>query len=140
MTDVSDPLDMTVHRLSDRSAVLAVTGDVDLHTSLTLRAHALALVGEGVRHLVLDLARVDFVDSTGLSTFITLLHATQRRDGSLHLAAVPDRLMRMVTMTGISQLLPVHATVEEAVAADPVAKTVTDVAADTAARDAGAPG
>ncbi|MFF0885565.1 STAS domain-containing protein [Streptomyces sp. NPDC003456] len=128
MTDVSDTLDMTVHHLSDGSAVLTVTGNVDLHTSPTLRAHALALVDEGVRHLVLDLARVDFVDSTGLSTFITILQATRRRDGSLRLAAVPDRLMRMMTMTGISQLLPVHATVDEAVAAGPAAATVTDVA------------
>ncbi|MEV7246720.1 MULTISPECIES: STAS domain-containing protein [unclassified Streptomyces] len=113
MTDI---LDVTVRHTSDDTAVVTVSGDVDLHTAATLHTHAVTLVAQGVPHLVLDLARVDFVDSTGLSTFIGLLHTTRQAGGSLRLADVPDRLARMVTMTGISELLPVHATVAEALA------------------------
>ncbi|MEW2513744.1 STAS domain-containing protein [Streptomyces sp. NPDC046870] len=120
MTDVSETLDMTVQHIGDNTAVVAVAGDVDLHTAPALRAHALDLVEQGVPHLVLDLARVDFVDSTGLSTFISLLHTTREAGGSLRLADVPDRLTRMVTMTGIAQLLPVHPTVADALAGGPV--------------------
>ncbi|MER6474146.1 STAS domain-containing protein [Streptomyces collinus] len=50
-------------------------------------------------HLV-DLAGVDHVDSTGLSTLLTLLHATREAGGSLRLARIPGRLTRMVTLTG----------------------------------------
>ncbi|MGC5038223.1 MULTISPECIES: STAS domain-containing protein [unclassified Streptomyces] len=117
MTDVSDALDMTVHHISDRIAVVAVAGDVDLHTAVSLRAYVSVLLDQGARHLVLDLAGVDYVDSSGLSTFITLLHTAQRDGGALHLADVPDRLVRMLTMTGIDELLPVHPTVADAVAA-----------------------
>ncbi|MFJ7152492.1 STAS domain-containing protein [Streptomyces sp. NPDC100445] len=127
MTDMSDHLDMTVRSISDRVAVVAVTGDVDLHTAPALRTYALTLVEQGAAHLVLDLAGVDFVDSTGLSTFLVLLRVAQDAGGSLHLADVPDRLMRMVTMTGISELLPVHATV-----ADALTSSTTAGAADGA--------
>ncbi|MET8944693.1 STAS domain-containing protein [Streptomyces sp. NPDC004542] len=117
MSDVNDSLlDTTVRYTGDGTAVVSVAGDVDLHTAPTLRANALAVVEQGVPHLVLDLARVDFVDSTGLSTLIGLLQAAQEAGGSLRLAAIPDRLARMVTMTGISQLLPVHPTVADALA------------------------
>ncbi|MEV5355105.1 STAS domain-containing protein [Streptomyces sp. NPDC052693] len=119
MTTVSDALDLTVQHIDDRTAVVAVLGDVDLHTAVSLRANVSALLAEGVRHLVLDLSRTEYIDSTGLSTFIRLLHAAQRNDGSLRLAAVPERLERMVTMTGIAQLLPVHTTVDEALNAGP---------------------
>ncbi|GAA2549461.1 STAS domain-containing protein [Streptomyces sp. NPDC058947] len=117
MTTVSDALDMTVRHIDDRTAVVDVSGDVDLHTSVALRAYVSALLAQGVRHLVLDLSATQYIDSTGLSTFIRLLHAAQRCGGSLRLAAVPERLERMVAMTGIEQLLPVHTTVDDALAA-----------------------
>ncbi|MFE3636611.1 STAS domain-containing protein [Streptomyces cellostaticus] len=116
MTEVTETLDVTVRYAGDSTAVVHVSGDVDLHTAATLRAHALAVVNEGVPNLVLDLAGVDFVDSTGLSAFIGLLHTTQQAGGSLRLADVPDRLTRMVTMTGISELMPIHPTVADALA------------------------
>ncbi len=111
MTEI---LKVTVQYTGDRSAVLGVAGDVDLHTASTLRERAVSVVEEGIPHLVLDLSQVDFVDSTGLSALIGLLHAAQKANGSVRLAAVPDRLVRMVNMTGISQLLPVHPTVADA--------------------------
>ncbi|MFJ8899760.1 STAS domain-containing protein [Streptomyces sp. NPDC102359] len=117
MSHVSDTLDTTIRHTGERTAVVVVTGDVDLHTAPVLRAQALTAVGQGAPHLVLDMAQVDFVDSTGLSTLIVLMHATQEAGGSLRIASVPDRLVRMVTMTGISQLLPMHDTVADALAA-----------------------
>ncbi len=113
---MSDILDLTVHHPGEGTAVVAVTGDLDLHTAPILQARALSVVGEEVPHLVLDLTHVDYVDSTGLSTLITLLYATQEVGGWLRLAEIPGRLMRMVTLTGISQLLPVYDTVADALA------------------------
>ncbi|MET8897111.1 STAS domain-containing protein [Streptomyces albogriseolus] len=117
MSQVSDTLDTTVRYTGKRTAVVVVTGDVDLHTAPVLREEALTAVGHGARHLVLDMAHVDFLDSTGLSTLIVLMHATQEAGGSLRVASVPERLVRMVTMTGISELLPLHDTVADALAA-----------------------
>ncbi|MFJ3224171.1 STAS domain-containing protein [Streptomyces sp. NPDC086783] len=116
MTDVFDTLDMSARHIGDH-IVVTVAGDVDLHTAPTLRAYVRNLVQQGAQHLVLDLPGVDFVDSTGLSTFITLLLEVEKAGGSLRLAGVPDRLMRMVTVTGVSAVLPVHATVTDALAA-----------------------
>ncbi|MEU2338392.1 STAS domain-containing protein [Streptomyces sp. NPDC013172] len=117
MSHVNDTLGTTVRHPGDRTAVVVVAGDVDLHTAPVLRAQALTVVEQGSPHVVLDLAQVDYVDSTGLSTLIVLLQAAQEAGGSLRVASVPDRLVRMVTLTGISQMLPVHATVADALAA-----------------------
>ncbi|MEV5267679.1 STAS domain-containing protein [Streptomyces werraensis] len=126
MSYVSEALDTTVRYTGKHTAVIVVTGDVDLHTAPVLRAEALTAMTQGARHLVLDMAEVDFVDSTGLSTLIVLLHAAQEAGGSLRVASVPERLVRMVTMTGIAELLPVHDTVAEALAVLDVAEAVDD--------------
>ncbi|MFH9331246.1 STAS domain-containing protein [Streptomyces althioticus] len=125
---VSEALDTTVRYTGNHTAVIVVTGDVDLHTAPVLRVEALTAMTRGARHLVLDMAEVDFVDSTGLSTLIVLLHATQEPGGSLRVARVPERLVRMVTMTGIAELLPVHDTVEDALAALHAREGAGDVA------------
>jgi anti-sigma B factor antagonist len=125
---VTDALDPSIRLTGDRTAVVAVVGDVDLHTASELRTRALSVVEQGVPHLVLDMEQVDFVDSTGLTTLIVLLQAAQAAGGSLRVARIPERLVRMVTITGVSQLIPMYDTVDEALAA-----LTTEVTADGAA-------
>ncbi|WP_432749833.1 STAS domain-containing protein [Streptomyces althioticus] len=137
MPQVSEALDTTVRYTGKHTAVIVVSGDVDLHTAPLLRVEALTAMTRGARHLVLDMAEVDFVDSTGLSTLIVLLHATHEPGGSLRVARVPERLVRMVTMTGIAELLPLHDTVADALAALGVDDDAAHEGADGAADQGG---
>ncbi|NJP71523.1 STAS domain-containing protein [Streptomyces sp. C1-2] len=124
---MTDALDPSIRLTGDRTAVVAVVGDVDLHTASELRTRAQAVLDQGAPHLVLDMEQVDFVDSTGLTTLIVLLQAAQAAGGSLRVARIPERLVRMVTITGVSQLIPMYDTVDEALAA-----LTTEVTADGA--------
>ncbi|MEU1010969.1 STAS domain-containing protein [Streptomyces sp. NPDC088810] len=117
MTDVTHTLHLTVQHPHPGLAIATVVGDVDVQTAPTLRSEGLEIIRQGHPRLALDLAQVGFCDSAGLSAIIGIWHAAQEAGGSLRLAAVPDRLMRMLRMTGVDSLLPVHATAADAVAA-----------------------
>jgi anti-sigma B factor antagonist len=117
MTDVTHTLHLTVQHPRSGLAIATIVGDVDVQTAPTLRSGALDIIGQGHPRLILDLAQVDFCDSAGLSAIIGIWHAAQEAGGSLSLAVVPDRLTRMLTLTGVDSLLPVHATTADAVAA-----------------------
>ncbi|MET7738521.1 STAS domain-containing protein [Streptomyces sp. NPDC005402] len=106
-------LHLTVHHPGPGLAIATVVGDVDMQTAPTLSSGALEIIQQGHPRLALDLAQVDFCDSAGLSAIIGIWHAAQTAGGSLSLAAVPDRLMRMLSMTGVDSLLPVYATTAE---------------------------
>ncbi|MFC5637372.1 STAS domain-containing protein [Streptomyces bullii] len=110
-------LHLTVQHPHPGLAIATVDGDVDVHTAPTLRSGALEIIRRGHPRLALDLEQVGFCDSAGLSAIIGIWHAAQAAEGSLSLANVPDRLMRMLSMTGVDSLLPVHATTSDAVAA-----------------------
>ncbi|MBQ0976104.1 STAS domain-containing protein [Actinospica acidiphila] len=117
MTDVPDTLHLTVQHPRPGLAIATVAGDMDLHTAETLRRQASDIIEKECPHLVLDLAQVRFCDSAGLSALIGLWHATQALGGALGLADVPDRLMRMLVLTGVDAVLPIHATAAEALIA-----------------------
>lgn len=117
MTDVTHTLHLTVQHPHPGLAVVALIGAVDVQTAPILRSRALEIIQQGHPDVALDLAQVDFCDSAGLSAIIGIWHAAREAGGSLSLANVPDRLMRMLSITGVDSLLPVHATTADAVAA-----------------------
>src|SRR5207302_9285393 len=69
-----------------RSSDLGAAGELDVNTAPELREQLARLVNEGVRHIVVDLAQVSFVDSTALSVLVSALKRLRQADGDLELA------------------------------------------------------
>lgn len=105
------------HDRHDGAVVLRPIGELDVAAAPMMRE---ALVGAlrapgGV--LVVDCAGLRFVDSSGLSV---LAHAQRRvgdGGGELRLAAVPDRICRVIELAGMGDVLVRYPTVADALGA-----------------------
>lgn len=104
-----NPDQLTIERRNDRGSVtLSVHGEIDL-ASASLLEHNLEIAERSrPRRIVLDLAALDFIDSTG----IHLLIKAQRRAASsghgLILINVPPHAQRLFRVTGIEAELLVE--------------------------------
>jgi anti-sigma B factor antagonist len=98
-------------------AVLKVGGEVDVSTAPRLREQVLDLVGKGVLHVIVDMREVSFLDSTGLGVLVGNLKRLRTHDGSLDLVINAERILRVFRITGLSTVLPIHASVPDAIAA-----------------------
>ena len=87
------------------STSLALVGELDLAT--VERVHArLPEIYDGTRRLVVDLRRLEFIDSTGLRLLMTL-HARARRDGfELAIVPGPPAVQSVFDVTGLRSRLP----------------------------------
>jgi anti-sigma B factor antagonist len=98
-----------------------VSGEVDLHTAPRLRAALDAVTddssGDAPADVVVDLTQVGFIDSTGLGELVGAHKALARRDATLHLAVTSGRILRLLSLTGLDEMLPVHQSLDEALAA-----------------------
>jgi len=101
----------------DGWTVVSVYGELDVATSPTLRERLISLVGEGSACLVLDLEGVDFLDSTGLGTIVSALKRARTHDGDLRLVCTQSRIRRLFEITGLDKAVPLHASLDDAVAA-----------------------
>jgi anti-sigma B factor antagonist len=101
----------------ERHAVIIVTGDLDAATAPRLRQALLDLETDGVDRVVLDLRRLSFVDSFGLGVIISTKSRLSQEGNALCLVAGEGQrtLRRLLEIAGVDRLLPVHATVEDAV-------------------------
>ncbi|MFC8226273.1 STAS domain-containing protein [Streptomyces sp. NPDC057287] len=89
-------------------AVIELSGEFDITTAPAVRSRALDLITAGQPDLVADLSGVTFCDSSGLGALIGIWRCAKDVGGSLTLAAIPDRLGRLLNVTGMDTLLPAY--------------------------------
>jgi anti-sigma B factor antagonist len=96
--------------------VLDVEGEIDLSTAPTLRNRIDQLVHDGARRLVVNLERVGFMDSSGLSALVSSMKRMQEADGELALVCAQDSILKVFTVTGLDRVFAIHGSVAEATA------------------------
>lgn len=103
-------MDLTVDRRSVGTwTVLAVSGELDLHTAPVLRDRIFELLDTGTSRLAIDLERVAFMDSSSLGILIMALKRVREKDGALALANVKGSPLKVLALTGIDRLIPLYA-------------------------------
>lgn len=99
-------LTITTERI-DGVAVIALAGEVDIHTAPRLSKSITAALGDGAYDLVIDLGGVEFMDSSGLHTLVGALKKVRAYDGSLRLVDVPERVMKILRMTHLTKVFDI---------------------------------
>ena len=69
-------------RTVDDNTVLEVGGEVDVYTAPRLRERLVELVEGGARKVIVDLSRVEFLDSTGLGVLVGALKRLRAAGGT----------------------------------------------------------
>jgi len=103
-------------RLEGDYAVVAVTGEIDVMTAGTLRERINDLVAAGHHDLVIDLDRVDFLDSAGLGVLVGGLKRVRAQDGSLRLVCTQERILKVFRITRLTEEFAIHPSLAEALA------------------------
>jgi len=96
--------------------VLEVGGEIDVYTAPQLREHLIALVEGGDRQVVVDLGRVEFLDSTGLGVLVGALKRLRSVDGELSLVCAQERLLKIFRITGLDRVFTLYESVDAATA------------------------
>jgi anti-sigma B factor antagonist len=100
-------MDLTLDvKREPESITVAVAGEVDLDTAPQLREKLMELAEE-TDHVVLDLARLDFIDSTGLAALLAGHKRLDEAGGRLELANPPRMLVKMLKLVGLDGVLNV---------------------------------
>ncbi|MET8867613.1 STAS domain-containing protein [Nonomuraea sp. NPDC004580] len=97
--------------------VIAVNGEMDATNRAQLEAYVRDLPVDLARGMVFDLSGVPFMDSSGLHVLLRCATDCLRNGGTVHLAGVQPLPARLFELTGVAAYVPVHDTVETAVAA-----------------------
>jgi anti-sigma B factor antagonist len=96
-------------------AIIEITGGLDAVHGARLEQLLDRLLGEGRRHFVVDLKRVDGIDSPGLAALVRGFNYVRRRAGTLCLVHLQPPVQYILTLMRLDRVFESRTDVAEAV-------------------------
>jgi anti-sigma B factor antagonist len=95
---------------------------LDLNGRLTVGSEAsafrekiAALIAAGTRNIVLNMERVDYIDSTGLGAVVMSATSARRQGGTVKLVNLTRRNIELLVMTKLATVFEIFTDVQDAV-------------------------
>ncbi|MFJ4999138.1 STAS domain-containing protein [Microbacterium sp. NPDC088619] len=98
----------------DGFAVIALSGRLTATGAPLLRKAVNDLVAAGDSKIVIDMAELQFVDSSGLGALVGGLKSARVAGGDLRIATVPEAVRTVLHLTNLDRVLLDHPTPETA--------------------------
>ena len=114
MTDAATPV-RDIYQQDD-CVVVTVVGDIDMAMTKTFQASLADVVAKKPSRIVVDLAGVGYMDSSGVASLVKLHTQTKKIGATMALAQVNPRVMSIFQIMRLDQLFGIFATIDEATA------------------------
>jgi anti-sigma B factor antagonist len=110
------PLRCASVNLDADTALVAITGEIDLGNCVQVREHLRNLLAVGVTRLVVDLSGVGYMDSAAIGTLVGVWKRLREIGGAMGLVNPNPRVRRLFEITSLSRVIGIYDTTEEALA------------------------
>jgi anti-sigma B factor antagonist len=97
--------------------VVVTPGEIDITNAGGLRAALLEAAGRGPGGLVVDMSRTEFCDTAGLHALVLAHKRAGANSGGVRLVITGAAVLRIFAITGLDDVIPHFASLEEALAA-----------------------
>jgi len=101
----------------DRSNVLPLKGEIDLHVSPSVTASLNAVIDKKPERLVVDLSDVTYIDSAGLAALIAAMQRVEDYGGKFLLAGLHHTILDLFESVRLDQVFQIFSNVAAALAA-----------------------
>ena len=96
--------------------MVSMSGDLDIDSAAEFSARLDAMTAAGGVHVIVELSGVRFIDSSGLNALAVGARETERRGGSLVVAAPSLYVARVFDLVRLGEALDIVGSVDEALA------------------------
>lgn len=98
----------------DNHQIFRLIGLLDAFSEAAFRKVLSKFIEEGPNHAILDLSKIDFVDSSGLGALVQLVKKAQTEGGSLQIVSNP-RVTQTVKLVRLENFLSLQPSVDVAI-------------------------
>ncbi|BDE06452.1 anti-sigma-B factor antagonist [Vulcanimicrobium alpinum] len=109
-----EDISIRVH-VADGLHVFELAGSLDIATSPSVRAALTDASERGDHRLIVDLTKVEFLDSTGLGALIGGQRRAKEFGGEVRLVAKEGQILRLLRITGLLKVFAVYPRLDDAV-------------------------
>lgn len=100
---------------TDGALVISVDGELDVYTAPRLHDALIEASAQGHRVMVVDLSRVEFIDSSGLGVLVGSKKQLAAEAGRLSLVITSPNLAKIFRITGFDDVFDIYPSVAAAI-------------------------
>lgn len=104
-------------RKEKKVAIVEIAGEVDLYSSPQLRSVLLELTNAKSAAILVDLAGVKYMDSSGVATLVEALQQVGKYSGKLKLANLRDAVKDVFELSRLDKVFDIYQSTDEAILA-----------------------
>jgi len=102
-------------KVGDILVVKALNARIDVKVAMEFKEEMIKLIANGNRSLVLDLSKVDFIDSSGLGAIISCLKQIGGK-GDLVICGIREAILSLFRLTRLDRILRIFSNETDAIA------------------------
>lgn len=106
-------MDISEDRKAD-VVILALSGRLDATAAKNFEEEILGVIASGAQRLVVDLAQLEYVSSSGLRIFLLAAKRLQGTQGKIVLCSLKDHIRQVFDLAGFSSIFSIHSSRDEA--------------------------
>lgn len=89
---------------NDNLLVFIPEGDVDIYTSSDFKDQVLKAFEENTTDLLIDGKKLEYVDSTGLGSLISILKRVKEKEKNIYLTNIKPNIRKLFSITELDKL------------------------------------
>jgi anti-sigma B factor antagonist len=101
-------------RKSDRNHIIDVNGDMDLYNSYKLKELVMKMLEKKVERFIINLENVDYIDSSGIGTLISICSAIRKLGFKLFITNIHGSVKKVIELTKLMGYFPITPTIDDA--------------------------
>ncbi len=95
--------------------IIDVDGEMDLYNSYKLKELVMKMLEKDVRVFIINLERVDYIDSSGIGALIFICSTIKKMNLKLSISNVHGSVQRVIELTKLTGYFPISSSVDEAI-------------------------
>ena len=94
--------------------IVVLTGEIDMETSPQVRQILLNAIDQSSK-LLIDMASVTYIDSSGIATLVETFQQTKKKGGQLAFICLNPAVVRVLTLARLEKVFTIHTDMESAI-------------------------
>ncbi|MBN1351729.1 STAS domain-containing protein [candidate division KSB1 bacterium] len=103
-------------KMIDSAVVIEPVGDIDLYSSVEVRKKVLSFIQKQIPILLIDLGKVDYMDSSGVATLVEGLQGVRKYGGRLALVNLATGVKAVFELSRLDKVFDIFESMEKAIA------------------------
>jgi anti-sigma B factor antagonist len=108
-------MEFRIEKLENYTLIQVMEEKLDTHIAPNLKSELVLVSGNGEKNIILDLSKVRYCDSSGLSAILVANRLCKNANGTFVLTGLNEAVERLITISQLDTVLNITLTVDEGI-------------------------